>query len=68
MWVATTGGTEKFFSVELYKKDDPLKSIIDKKDINIVREQLVNAYEEMVEISKNQQFHIESDQVHIVSL
>ena len=53
-----TDSSEKIISLDIYPSDDPLRELIDKKDLKIVEEALGKANKEMWQISINQQYHI----------
>ena len=55
---------EKVISFDFYQEDDPFKTIIDKKDLRLVFKSLVTTIESMKEVGRNQQFHIDRDEVN----
>ena len=55
---------EKVVSFEFYHESDPFKAVIDKKDFHYVLKSLSEAIESMKEVGRNQQFHIERDEVN----
>jgi len=51
-------GEDRNVSFDFYSEDDPLVKMIDKKDIKYVEEVLVGVFKGLVDISRNQQYHI----------
>lgn len=48
-------------SFDFNNDEDPLVKIIDKRDIKILEEALNGVHQSLLNISRNQQFHIERD-------
>jgi hypothetical protein len=55
-------------SFDFYAEDDPLVKIIDKRDLKYIEGVLVGVYKSLDTISRNQQFHIERDETHKITL
>lgn len=51
-------------SFDFYHDEDPLVNIIDKRDIRILEEALGRVHGSLMNVSRNQQFHIERDETH----
>jgi hypothetical protein len=64
----STDSTEKEVSFDFYELNDPVRKMIDKKDINLVQGALTEAYNQMESISRNQEYQIERDEKHKINL
>lgn len=58
MCFISTDGYEKIISFDFYESNDPVRKIIDKKDVDLVQGALSEAYKQMESISRNQEYQI----------
>jgi hypothetical protein len=63
-----TDGQNRKVSFDFYAENDPLINIIDKRDIKYLEEVLGGVHKSLETISRNQQFHIERDESHKITL
>ena len=66
--VTSTDGTGRNVSFDFYSDEDPFIKVIDKKDVAVLEGMLSQVHRTMQTISLNQQFHIERDEAHKVTL
>lgn len=66
--IISSTGTDRNVSFDFYSEDDPLVKMIDKRDIKYVESVLGSVFHGLTNISRNQQFHIERDESHKITL
>lgn len=63
-----TDRKEKQIVFDFYQPEDPVREIIDRKDLSYVVKSLSGAIHTFKEVSKNEQYHIERDEINRVIL
>jgi dynactin complex subunit len=62
--ISFSASGQRQVSFDFYHDEDPLVNIIDKRDIRILEEALGKVHGSLMNVSRNQQFHIERDETH----
>ncbi len=66
--LSSLDGSERVVGLDFFNQDDPLKNVIEKKDVKYIEEVLSGVHRGLTTISRNQQFHIERDESHKTTL